>query len=266
MSGALLKRARVDDEDGEETRMTMTVASSGEGGDKNALVRAVQRTSGLEAPIVSLNGTHKGEIISCRFDPSGERIAAASADRSVSIWQTYPPHNNTGYLPNLHKQAVTDVAFSPSNPSEVLYTVSADGNLLVTSLTLGERLGKISAHYGPVNSMSVTHATRTGQDLVLTGGDDGIARVWDIEKLLEDGIKQPVAEFDDQLGGCVTAVEWAKDGSVCFVGGIDNVIKVSESVRPSYSCFRNLTLRFLHRSGISQSKKYSTPFPATQTP
>ena len=38
--------------------MTLTVASSGEGQRKNALVRTIKRTSGLEAPIVSLGGAH----------------------------------------------------------------------------------------------------------------------------------------------------------------------------------------------------------------
>ena len=38
--------------------MTLTVASSGEGQRKNALIRSVKRTSGLEAPIVSLSGAH----------------------------------------------------------------------------------------------------------------------------------------------------------------------------------------------------------------
>ena len=38
--------------------MTLTVASSGEGQRKNALVRTIKRTSGLEAPIVALGGAH----------------------------------------------------------------------------------------------------------------------------------------------------------------------------------------------------------------
>ena len=72
----------------------------------------------------------------------------------------------------------------------------------------------------------MTNSTASGKDLVLTGGDDGVARVWDPTRLVEDGNKEPVAELDDGLGGCVTAVEWGKDGGVCFVGGIDNEIKV----------------------------------------
>lgn len=53
---AVTKRARVEDED--ENSMTLTVASSGDGQRKNALVRTIKRTSGLEAPIVSLTGAH----------------------------------------------------------------------------------------------------------------------------------------------------------------------------------------------------------------
>lgn len=55
---AVAKRARVEDEETEENTMTLTVASSGEGQRKNALVRTIKRTSGLEAPIVSLAGAH----------------------------------------------------------------------------------------------------------------------------------------------------------------------------------------------------------------
>ena len=55
---ALAKRARVDDDEEDPTKQTLTVASSGEGQRKNALVRTIKRTSGLEAPIVSLTGAH----------------------------------------------------------------------------------------------------------------------------------------------------------------------------------------------------------------
>jgi hypothetical protein len=59
-SSALLKRARVDDEDDANAGTTMTISSSGgEGLGKNALVRSVKRTSGLTAPIVSLAGAHE---------------------------------------------------------------------------------------------------------------------------------------------------------------------------------------------------------------
>jgi Prp8 binding protein len=120
----------------------------------------------------------------------------------------------------VHKQAVTDLAFSPSNPS-VLYSVGADGMLIATDLDTSERLVRYSAHYGPVNSLAVTRGA-AGRELLLTGGDDGIARVWDPAR---EG-KDPVVELDDGLSGVVTAVEWSADGSAAFVGGVDNEIKV----------------------------------------
>ncbi|GFZ52136.1 hypothetical protein JCM24511_09909 [Saitozyma sp. JCM 24511] len=215
---ALTKRARVEDEDEEGNTMVMTVASSGEGQRKNALVRTVKRTSGLESPIVSLTGAHGAEITACKFDPSGKTLAACSTDRSISLWNTYPPHDNYGILPNVHKQAILDIAYSLD--SEVLYSGGADGMLIATDLRTGERLAKYSAHYGPLNSIAVTLSG--GRELVLTGGDDGVARVWDLSL---DG-KDPVAEFDDGRDCPVTAVEWSADGNQCFVGGVDNEVKV----------------------------------------
>lgn len=54
----MTKRARVEDEEDDSRNMTLTVASSGEGQRKNAMIRTIQRTSGLEAPIVALGGAH----------------------------------------------------------------------------------------------------------------------------------------------------------------------------------------------------------------
>ncbi|KAK8854476.1 hypothetical protein IAR55_003214 [Kwoniella newhampshirensis] len=218
---ALAKRARVDNDDDMEDGgnvTTMTVASSGEGQRKNALIRSVKRTSGLEAPIVSLSGAHGGEITACKFDPSGQTLAACSVDRSISLWKTYPPHDNYGILPNVHKMAILDIAYSLD--SEALYSGGADGTLVATDLRTGERIARYAAHHGPLNSIAVTISG--GRELVLTGGDDGIARVWDFA--LDS--KDPVAEFDDERDCPVTAVEWSADGNQCFVGGVDNEVKV----------------------------------------
>lgn len=98
--------------------------------------------------------------------------------------------------------------------------------LIATDLTTGERLARYSAHFGPLNTIAVTISG--GRELVLTGGDDGIARVFDIGMVT----KEPVAEFDDGRDCPVTAVEWSAYGNQCFVGGVDNEVKVS---KPSVS-------------------------------
>lgn len=101
-----------------------------------------------------------------------------------------------------------------------MYKGGADGLLVATDLKTGERIARYSAHYGPLNSVAVTISG--GKELVLTGGDDGIARVWDLSMVG----KEPVVEFDDGRDCPVTAVEWSGDGNQCFVGGVDNEVKV----------------------------------------
>lgn len=97
--------------------------------------------------------------------------------------------------------------------------------MIATSLQTGERLLRYYAHHGPLNSIAVT--VSGGRELVLTGGDDGIARVFDPER---EG-KEPVVEFDDGQDVPVTAVAWSGDGNQCFVGGVDNAIKVRVAFR-----------------------------------
>lgn len=101
---SLLKRARVDEDEEEEGTMSMAVTSTTGVMGKGELVQSVKRTSGLASPIVSLAGGHtvsrglaqgashgqwmtdatvQGEILACRFDPSGRRIAACSTDRCI---------------------------------------------------------------------------------------------------------------------------------------------------------------------------------------
>ena len=72
---ALTKRARVDDDEEDPTSQTLTVASSGEGQRKNALIRTIKRTSGLEAPIVSLTGAHG-------VSPGRSAVSAVSVGRN----------------------------------------------------------------------------------------------------------------------------------------------------------------------------------------
>lgn len=95
--------------------------------------------------------------------------------------------------------------------------------LVATDLKTGDRITKYPAHYGPLNSIAVTISG--GRELILTGGDDGIARVFDSTM----DTKEPVAEFDDGRDCPVTAVEWSADGNQCFVGGVDNEVKVGVS-------------------------------------
>ncbi|KZT08850.1 WD40 repeat-like protein, partial [Laetiporus sulphureus 93-53] len=187
---ALVKRTRFS-----SPPMNQIAISSSNDERQQALIRTVQRMSSLEAPIVSLSGSHGlAEILSCRFDPTGQNITACSADRSVSLWQRYAPNTNYGLLANLHKAPILDLQWSLFSP--LLYTVSADHTLNVTDLT-------------------------TGTELVVTGADDGTVRVWEGG---DEGPKTPISMFE--LSCPVTSVCCSADGMNIYGGALDNKIHV----------------------------------------
>ncbi|KAG6848748.1 hypothetical protein H0H93_014414 [Arthromyces matolae] len=210
--GVLIKRAKPD-----ATPSNQIAISSSNDPRNKGLIRSVQRTSSLEAPIVSLAGAHSAEILSCRFDPTGQNIAACSADRSVSLWRTYHPNTNYGLLSNLTKAPILDLQWSLT--SSILYTVSADHLLTSVDLTTGQRLRKIRAHREIINTLDRTMAA--GTELLATGSDDGTVKIWEGG---EDGGKHSVATFD--IKSPVTSVCWSADGANVYVGALDNEIHV----------------------------------------
>ncbi|KAI0797179.1 WD40 repeat-like protein [Abortiporus biennis] len=212
--GALVKRAR------SSSPVANQIAISSSNDERQqALIRTVKRTSSLEAPIISLAGSHGGEILSCRFDPSGQNIAACSSDRGVSLWKTYSPNSNYGLLSSIHKAPILDLQWSLF--TSVLYTASADQTINVMDLTTGERLRKLRSHRGIVNSLDRTLAGGAGTELVASASDDGTVRVWEGG---EEGGKHPVAIFE--IGCPVTSVCWSADGANIYAGALDNEIHV----------------------------------------
>ncbi|KAF7984753.1 hypothetical protein HWV62_11711 [Athelia sp. TMB] len=211
--GVIIKRARSN-----EPETKQVIISSGNDGQKG-LVRSVKRTSNLDAPIVSLTGAHSAEILSCRFDPTGQNIAACSADRSISLWRTYPPNTNYGLLSSQNKAPILDLQWSLCSP--ILYTVSADHTLSMTDVTTGQRARRIRAHHGIINALDRTMAGGGGSELVATASDDGTVKVWEGG---EEGSKSAVATFS--IGCPATAVCWSADGQSMYVGALDNEIHV----------------------------------------
>lgn len=145
-----------------------------------------------------------------------------SNNRVKALWRTYPPNTNYGQLTGLHKTAITDVQWSLLSTS--LYTIGADGNLCISDVTTGERVKRIKAHRGVINGLD--RIATGGTELLVTGGDDGHVRVWDVGSDGQgDDAKEPIKEWN--IGFPVTAVAWSADGSQVYLGGLDNCIHVS---------------------------------------
>ena len=141
----------------------------------------------------------------------------------TALWRTYPPNINYGQLTGLHKAAITDLQWSLISTS--LYTTSADGTISIADVATGERVKRIRAHRGVINS--IDRIVAGGTELLVTGGDDGYVRIWDVgSDGSGDDAKDPAKEW--VVGHPVTAVCWSADGAQVYVGGLDNNIHVSE--------------------------------------
>ncbi|KAK7544944.1 WD repeat-containing protein [Phyllosticta citribraziliensis] len=204
-SNQLVKRQRSDAELGDQVALANGTAQNG------ALIQAVSRTSGLQAPIMELTG-HSGEVFAARFDPTGQHIASGSMDRNILLWRTYGQCENYGILSG-HKGAVLDLHWS--RDSHVLYSASADMMLASWDLETGQRIRRHVGHEEVINCMDVS---KRGEEMLVSGSDDGTIGIWDPrQKAAVDYIE---TEFP------VTAMAIAEAGNELYTGGIDNDIKV----------------------------------------
>ncbi|MCJ1442945.1 MAG: hypothetical protein MMC23_003442 [Stictis urceolatum] len=207
-----------------------------------ALIQSVSRTSGLQAPILELTG-HSGEIFATRFDNAGQLIASGSMDRSLMLWRTYGECENIGVL-NGHKGAILDLQWS--RDSRAVFSASADSTIASWDSETGQRIRRHVGHEEIVNCLDVS---QRGQEILVSGGDDGNIGIWDArQKWAADyiGTDYPI-----------TAVALAEAGNEIYTGGIDNEIKVWDPRKKSTPAFtmhgHNDTVTSLQVSPDSQA-------------
>lgn len=142
-----------------------------------------------------------------------------------------------------HKGAILDLHWS--RDSSVLFSASADMHLASWDLETGIRIRRHVGHEEVINCMDVS---RRGEELLISGSDDGYVGIWDPRtKAAVDFIH---TEFP------VTAVALSDAGNELYSGGIDNDIKVWDMRKKAvvYSMLgHNDTISSLRVSPDSQS-------------
>jgi Prp8 binding protein len=136
----------------------------------------------------------------------------ANSKSTAVLWRTYGQCENYGNLTG-HKGAVLDIRWS--RDSSVVFSASADMMLASWDLETGLRIRRHVGHEEVINCLDVT---RRGQEMLVSGSDDGYIGIWDPrQKAAVDFLE---TEFP------VTAVALAEAGTEIYSGGIDNDIKV----------------------------------------
>lgn len=155
---------------------------------------------------------HSGEVFCARFDPTGAHIASGGMDRNLLLWHTSGVCENYGLLEG-HKGAILDLHWS--RDSQVIYSASADAYIASWNVETGERIRRHVGHEEVINCLDVS---RRGEEILVSGSDDGYICVWDP--------RQKAAIDEIRTDFPVTAVTLAETGNELFSGAIDNEIKV----------------------------------------
>ncbi|KAE8694868.1 U5 small nuclear ribonucleoprotein 40 kDa protein [Hibiscus syriacus] len=140
-----------------------------------------KRTSSLESPIMLLTG-HQSSIYTMKFNPAGTVIASGSHDREIFMWNVHGDCKNFIFLKG-HKNAILDLHWT------------TDGSQIISA-----------------------SPDKTGLPLVVSGSDDGTAKLWDMRQ------RGAIQTFPDKYQ--ITAVSFSDASDKIFTGGIDNDIKV----------------------------------------
>ena len=114
---------------------------------------------------------HTGAINRIAVSPDGTRIATASADQTVRVWDSFgkPLRTLTG-----HRGAVTDVAFNGDGTT--IASASEDGFIGIWEAESGRNL-RMLQNDGPATALAYSGRSK----VLAVGGDNGLVRVWDIE-------------------------------------------------------------------------------------
>jgi WD40 repeat protein len=127
-----------------------------------------------------------GYVESVAFSPKGGLVVCGSRDNKVRLLNASSGHCLR--VMSGHGSHVTSVVFSPNGKQ--VASGSEDNSVRVWSVESGQALATIQRFQGPVNS--IVWCTKSGQDYLMTGEDNGVVQLCNIRQLVEDGNRYDV--------------------------------------------------------------------------
>ncbi|MFZ5822602.1 MAG: hypothetical protein ACOYYJ_22135 [Chloroflexota bacterium] len=173
-------------------------------------------------------GGYNGSVYSVRFSADGRRVATASNDGTVVVWDVFS--GNQVYSipvvsPEVQQAAggATQAIFSPGG--KTLAVSTSDGWINLYQASDGQEVRRIQAHDAVIWGMAFSpDATR-----IASASEDNLAKVWDVESgnlllTLEghQGGLQSIAYSPDGTSIATTSADWT---AILWDSGTGKIVK-----------------------------------------
>lgn len=207
---------------------------------------------------------HGQEINDAAFSPDGRRLATASRDRTVKIWDMENGHELLTYTG--HSDHVRSVAFSPDG--KLIASAGAEADIKLWDPDTGKDVRTIKGKGTYVTSLEFS---RDGKHLVVSN-DDKAMRIYEVSS---GNLKREITDFRLM----VQKIAFSPDGAILAAGVGDGQLRLWEYPKmvdnpnqpefwarqdfngASYHVTFSPDKRTLARCGPDGLKLYNTPIP-----
>ena len=159
---------------------------------------------------------HTGPVTAVAFSPDGTRIASASDDMTLKLWEGSGEQKLVRTIKG-HRNNLKSVAFN--HRGNWVVTGSWDKTVILWATRNGKRLQTFKGHSAPVWSVAFSPAGLK----IVSGGEDGI-KLWDVS------IGALSRSFEGH-SDTVTSVAFSRDGKKIVSGSYDCLLYTSPSPR-----------------------------------
>ncbi|KAJ5971705.1 uncharacterized protein N7479_001623 [Penicillium vulpinum] len=158
---------------------------------------------------------HSDGVTSVAWSPDGSRLASASHDKTVRIWD--PATGQSISTLDEHSGTVMSISWSPDGSR--LASASGDKTVRIWDPATGQSISTLDEHSGTVMSISWSP---DGSRLA-SASDDKTVRIWD------RATSQSISTLEGYIGS-VTSIAWSPDGSQLASASNDKTVRIWDPV------------------------------------